>query len=134
MPEPENFFWFRGGVRRRSGSLVVMTSALHAEGREFNPRPEYTLFAEPKIGKTLKRRDATRIHGRIASAGTFFRFLFVSSTKEAPRVRLELTTYRLTAGRAADCAIRELYHRSDISILMDQSWGYADPTIVSLKD
>jgi hypothetical protein len=24
-----------------SGSLVVMTSALHAEGREFNPRPEY---------------------------------------------------------------------------------------------
>ena len=28
----------------RSGSLVVMTSALHAEGREFNPRPEYCLF------------------------------------------------------------------------------------------
>jgi hypothetical protein len=26
-----------------SGSLVVMTSALHAEGREFNPRPEYLL-------------------------------------------------------------------------------------------
>ena len=26
---------------------------------------------------------------------------------EAPRVRLELTTYRLTAGRAADCAIQE---------------------------
>ena len=25
----------------------------------------------------------------------------------APRVRLELTTYRLTAGRAADCAIQE---------------------------
>ena len=25
-----------------SGSLVVMTSALHAEGREFNPRPEYS--------------------------------------------------------------------------------------------
>ena len=25
----------------RSGSLVVMTSALHAEGRGFNPRPEY---------------------------------------------------------------------------------------------
>ena len=24
-----------------SGSLVVMTSALHAEGREFTPRPEY---------------------------------------------------------------------------------------------
>jgi hypothetical protein len=24
-----------------SGSLVVMTSALHAEGRGFNPRPEY---------------------------------------------------------------------------------------------
>ena len=28
--------------------------------------------------------------------------------KKAPRVRLELTTYRLTAGRAADCAIQEL--------------------------
>ena len=26
----------------------------------------------------------------------------------APRVRLELTTYRLTAGRATDCAIQEL--------------------------
>ena len=25
-----------------SGSLVVMTSALHAVGREFNPRPEYS--------------------------------------------------------------------------------------------
>ena len=29
-------------------------------------------------------------------------------SKNAPRVRLELTTYRLTAGRAADCAIQEL--------------------------
>ena len=28
--------------------------------------------------------------------------------KGAPKVRLELTTYRLTAGRAADCAIQEL--------------------------
>ena len=27
-----------------SGSLVVMTSALHAEGREFNPRPEYSFL------------------------------------------------------------------------------------------
>ena len=27
--------------------------------------------------------------------------------KKAPRVRLELTTYRLTAGRAADCAIQD---------------------------
>jgi hypothetical protein len=27
--------------------------------------------------------------------------------ESAPRVRLELTTYRLTAGRAADCAIQE---------------------------
>jgi hypothetical protein len=27
--------------------------------------------------------------------------------KGAPKVRLELTTYRLTAGRAADCAIRD---------------------------
>jgi hypothetical protein len=31
-----------GALCCRSGSLVVMTSALHAEGREFNPRPEYT--------------------------------------------------------------------------------------------
>jgi hypothetical protein len=30
------------GIQQCSGSLVVMTSALHAEGREFNPRPEYT--------------------------------------------------------------------------------------------
>ena len=28
--------------------------------------------------------------------------------KKAPEVRLELTTYRLTAGRATDCAIQEL--------------------------
>lgn len=27
--------------------------------------------------------------------------------KKAPEVRLELTTYRLTAGRAADCAIQD---------------------------
>ena len=27
--------------------------------------------------------------------------------KKAPEVRLELTTYRLTAGRATDCAIQE---------------------------
>ena len=31
-------------AERGSGSLVVMTSALHAEGREFNPRPEYLLL------------------------------------------------------------------------------------------
>ena len=28
--------------------------------------------------------------------------------KQTPEVRLELTTYRLTAGRATDCAIQEL--------------------------
>jgi hypothetical protein len=28
-----------------SGSVVVITSALHAEGREFNPRPEYCFVA-----------------------------------------------------------------------------------------
>lgn len=28
--------------------------------------------------------------------------------KSSPRVRLELTTYRLTAGRATDCAIQDL--------------------------
>jgi hypothetical protein len=32
------YFWALGVYC--SGSLVVMTSALHAEGREFNPRPE----------------------------------------------------------------------------------------------
>ena len=32
----------------------------------------------------------------------------------APKVRLELTTYRLTAGRAADCAIQELVVTSGI--------------------
>ncbi len=29
-------------------------------------------------------------------------------SKKAPEVRLELTTYRLTAGRATDCAIQEI--------------------------
>jgi hypothetical protein len=32
----------------------------------------------------------------------------VLGEKNAPEVRLELTTYRLTAGRATDCAIQEL--------------------------
>jgi hypothetical protein len=32
-------------------------------------------------------------------------------TQKAPEVRLELTTYRLTAGRATDCAIQELSGR-----------------------
>ena len=32
--------------------------------------------------------------------------------QNTPRVRLDLTTYRLTAGRAADCAIQECYHTS----------------------
>jgi hypothetical protein len=36
-----------------------------------------------------------------------FIFVFFSTTKKAPEVRLELTTYRLTAGRATDCAIQE---------------------------
>jgi hypothetical protein len=31
-------------LRSCSSSLVVMTSALHAEGREFNPRLEYITF------------------------------------------------------------------------------------------
>ena len=29
------------------------------------------------------------------------------AVSEAPEVRLELTTYRLTAGRATDCAIQD---------------------------
>jgi hypothetical protein len=47
-----------------------------------------------------------RIH--LLRAFSFWR-LAVSSNKKksAPKVRLELTTYRLTAGRAADCAIRD---------------------------
>ena len=32
----------------------------------------------------------------------------VDVAADASRVRLELTTYRLAAGRAADCAIQEL--------------------------
>ena len=31
--------------------------------------------------------------------------------KKTPRVRLELTTYRLTAGRATNCAIQDFLHR-----------------------
>ena len=37
-------------------------------------------------------------------------------SKKAPEVRLELTTYRLTAGRATDCAIQELLSLS-VSLL-----------------
>ena len=39
----------------RSDSLVVMTSALHAEGREFNPRSEYFFFQTcVSVAKTTK--------------------------------------------------------------------------------
>jgi hypothetical protein len=38
----------RQSKRSGSGSLVVMTSALHAEGREFNPRPEYCFVSSNK--------------------------------------------------------------------------------------
>jgi hypothetical protein len=34
--------------------------------------------------------------------------------KRAPEVRLELTTYRLTAGRATDCAIQELVNKNAV--------------------
>jgi hypothetical protein len=37
--------------------------------------------------------------------------------KGAPKVRLELTTYRLTAGRAADCAIRDHLNTTKIQVL-----------------
>jgi hypothetical protein len=58
-----------------------------------------------------------QIQGGLASQwfeSTFCAHFFFSSSldqshsqKSAPKVRLELTTYRLTAGRAADCAIRD---------------------------
>jgi hypothetical protein len=38
----------------------------------------------------------------------FFFFPQRKDQKKAPEVRLELTTYRLTAGRATDCAIQDL--------------------------
>ena len=34
-------------------------------------------------------------------------FFYILDEYKTPRVRLELTTYRLTAGRAANCAIQE---------------------------
>jgi hypothetical protein len=51
-----------------------------------------------------------QIQGGLASQwfeSTFCAPLFLVTKKSAPKVRLELTTYRLTAGRAADCAIRD---------------------------
>ena len=45
--------------------------------------------------------------------------------KKAPRVRLELTTYRLTAGRAADCAIQEHVDPSEGPSLTSQVMTYA---------
>ena len=41
--------------------------------------------------------------------------------KKAPEVRLELTTYRLTAGRATDCAIQELVQPWGVSSVVEQS-------------
>ena len=41
--------------------------------------------------------------------------------KKAPRVRLELTTYRLTAGRAADCAIQEFLSGLHVSAKKEYS-------------
>ena len=41
---------------RSSSSLVVMTSALHAEGREFNPPLEYTSFFSKTKRNTHMRR------------------------------------------------------------------------------
>ena len=54
----------------------------------------------------------------------------VGMKKNAPRVRLEITTYRLTAGRAADCAIQELVLTSLISkcttLLLGHRVGHDD--------
>ena len=36
-------------MQRRSGSVVVITSALHAEGREFEPRSDLTFFYQSFI-------------------------------------------------------------------------------------
>ena len=44
-------------VRQSSDSLVVMTSALHAEGREFNPRSEQFFFFcthDCSLGRVVK--------------------------------------------------------------------------------
>ena len=49
---------------------------------------------------------------------------------KAPEVRLELTTYRLTAGRATDCAIQDLVLNliqlfkilKKVSIPVSQNW------------
>jgi hypothetical protein len=51
----------------------------------------------------LTTRPRMRVRSRAHNAGGTH-----SKRFGAPRVRLELTTYRLTAGRATDCAIQEL--------------------------
>ena len=50
----------------------------------------------------------TRARSRVRSSVRTFLMGRSRGEKKAPEVRLELTTYRLTAGRATDCAIQEL--------------------------
>ena len=44
-------------------------------------------------------------------------------------MRLELTTYRLTAGRAADCAIQELFNIRTGEVYKKQSQAGLEPAI-----
>lgn len=57
-----------------------------------------------------------------------------TGSKNAPRVRLELTTYRLTAGRAADCAIQELMQQQprtkkfdNLDFVQNSPWRDSNP-------
>ena len=47
-------------MHARSGGVVVITSALHADGREFDPRPDLSYFyANDKTSEAKLKTDST---------------------------------------------------------------------------
>ena len=66
-----------------SDSLVVMTSALHAEGREFNPRSEQLFFLYSRLAvlaEWLRRMLKAHVRKSVGSIPTdcnFFFFKFI---------------------------------------------------------
>ena len=71
-------------------------------------------FAWMKLGfRSNPWRTARQLFSREQASKKLARIVRDTNSlrrKKAPEVRLELTTYRLTAGRATDCAIQELLH------------------------
>ena len=69
-------------------------------------------FAWMKLGfRSNPWRTARQLFSREQASKKLARIVRDTNSlrrKKAPEVRLELTTYRLTAGRATDCAIQEI--------------------------